>query len=146
MSRSQFHAVCKTKIIPPAFTFEPTNGRVTSAHGAPVAIAATYFCPSAVREHSLQSGHTDSLRPGRPRPVAHLPLTLLSTSGVLQFISPMAPVLNSQSHLGGQCFIEATVMSVREIEETWPWQIKTTCQHAKLLIRKIFFWGITGWS
>lgn len=54
-------------------------------------------------------------------------------------------VLNSLSHLGGQRFSGVMVMSVRETG-SWPWQIKTTCQHAKLLIRKIFFRRITVWS
>lgn len=77
-----------------------TNSCVITMHGAAVAMAATYFCPSAVREHSLQSGHTDSLRSRHLRSRAHLLFTLLSVSGVLQFISPMAAGIKFPVTLG----------------------------------------------
>lgn len=86
LSRWHFHTIAKTKNRASRL-FVRTHKQ---PHGAAVAMAATYFCPSVVSAPSLQSGHTELLRPSRPRSPAHLLLTLLSTSGVLQFISPMA--------------------------------------------------------
>lgn len=73
---------------------------VSSQCSAAVAMAATYFCPSAVGEDSLQSGHSHSLRSSRLRCSAHLLFTLLSVSGVLQFISPMAAGIKFPVTLG----------------------------------------------